>query len=259
MGCCSSTGPSFEEIEEGILKLENTLEICKISVTRIDRILHRFSYNLIAIPAQFDLACKEMNINHFSNTYELFKLFFNDIEQNYNIRQITTLGILYGFGSKAEKLTVLFENYDTSLSKSLDSNEITLMLKEIIEISFGFILKFASGRAKGITESSIDDYKSSLLRFKSTLNIYYRYFFFEENIQELSFSEFEKAFDKTETCYLLNPHENRVNSKKTIHLLSNKADLVMYIMENPDVLDRKLTKRIREERKFRSKKHRSLN
>ena len=159
--------------------------------------MHRYSKSMQMSKAQLALACKDLHIDKNDQTiYSFFLMFYNEEEDYYCTRRLSLLGILLGNSKLEEKVHLLFQNYDVDSSRTLGEDEIQLMLKDILTISFQNLPNFARHHISAEKCVQIDDYKKDLITMKGSFVKYYLGHFFEDTHDDMSYTKFCELFNK---------------------------------------------------------------
>ena len=141
-----------------------------------------------------------------ANFYNNFK-----IENSlYCPRKLSSLGVLLGKGSIIEKANVLFKNYDTSVSDSLEYNEILVLITDILEIALIFIPKFAQALAKNEeSKKCIAKYHLNFSENFKSIHEYYKKLLIEPETVNLKVDKFLKMFENEEVSAFVSSYKLR--------------------------------------------------
>ena len=242
MGCCSSQNskPDFE-----ITSIENKLEIKSVSAKKLDKLIYRFSSQGKISSAQLAALYKELNFSKDSSSCAYFKMFYNPSEDAYNARELSSVGVLHSQGTYEEKIAVLFQNYDTDLSKSLSSEEIKQMIADLTSIALLYSSQFAISNhiARNLNESKLIEYRKELVCIRPILMHFYNSNVMEDHPESITLKELQECFLKKNFISLIIPYEMRELGKKFALMLSKTVDIVQNLIENPKSLDPSLIKR----------------
>ena len=179
--------------------------------TDIYREINQYSAAMCISPAQLSIACKELNIDlKDPNIEAFFSLFYDKDDDSYSSRRIALVGILLANSTKEEKITLIFQNYDINRSKSLGNSEVSLMIKDIVTISFQDLLNFAHHCNSGEKAQYLNEYKGDLISIKGFIINYYLNLFFEDSLEVVFDSKkFEALFNNEHIWILIYPKSLR--------------------------------------------------
>ncbi|OMJ77506.1 hypothetical protein SteCoe_22903 [Stentor coeruleus] len=243
MGCCELSRANRNDPEDVISNLELNLNFFKFQSRDIDRLTHRFCTNFIISKVQFSTICKELKLESNTLTYEFLEIFYDPSYNGYKAILLSTLGILLGSGTQNNKLTLLFKNYDIDASNILEREEIRKMCEDVTNISFQYIVSFASKKSAEEIQPMIKDYKNQLMSIKNTMVHYFTNIITQDK-QQVLLEDFINAFNKPELGTFLNPHNLRVSSKDMLKVVFRTAEAVNIMMSEDVVVDKKLERKL---------------
>lgn len=141
MGCAHSRDSSLSIEENYFNSFEESIGLSQHTSTYLDRTFYRFSEDGLLTPSQFKSCCKYLSINRAQH-----QKFFNSfkIGDTYSAQKLSCLGILLGSGKKTDKILILFQNYDSDCSNTLDSEEIIEMIESLIFVGSTLISEYVS-------------------------------------------------------------------------------------------------------------------
>ncbi|CAG9321587.1 unnamed protein product [Blepharisma stoltei] len=211
MGCADSREKTSSPEEERIIAVaEDRLGFKFLNAQWIDRTIHRYSISNKLSEAQFSAAFNELSIDlaNFEEDMTPFKKFYsgflNDDSLTYSAQQLSSLGILLGKGSAKDKASLLFQNYDVDLSKSIDYDEFVIMLNELIEIGLTRIPKLAWELAAEDEKFLLGKYMRRLEIAKPIVKKFYVVMIHRDKEAELSYDDFVNMFSKEELKMMVN-------------------------------------------------------
>ena len=140
MGCITNKHSSpYSNLDSIFKSFEENLGFSKLSVIKIDRVLHRYSKHSVMNQGQIIKAFSELKLpfSQFERFYDNFKQ-----ESGYRLKKLCTLGIILGNANYVERLKTLFQNYDSDISGSLSIIEIKELIQDIIEIFCIYLPEF---------------------------------------------------------------------------------------------------------------------
>ena len=178
MGCCETASVPKLTPESRISEFEDKLEIRMMPAERVDRVIHRYSSSLKISQIQFEMIFKELQLLKSSLAYSYFQMFYNENEDAYEARELSSVGIVYCSGTDQEKITLLFQNYDLDSSKSLISDEIKEMVADLTNIAVSYSSGFMITNAKlnGVSNGEVDsfiEYRKEMISLRPILMSYY--------------------------------------------------------------------------------------
>ena len=263
MGCCSSI--RFESLtpEQRVCEAENKLEIKSMPAERIDKFIHRYGYKLQITQTKFELLCKSLMLEKTSLGYIFFKYFYNENEDCYDVRELSSAGIIFAQGTEKEKIKLLFQNYDNYVSNSLDSKEIKLMIVHLTNISLVYSIKLAISNENSEDLSTkqkaeLVEYQNKLSSIKLILEFHYQSVILEINQENITFEEFQKKLLEKDIIALINPHEMREFSERLASMLSHVSTMVERMMHTPESKNAKLSRLHTMKSKKKKKKSRRM-
>ena len=246
MGCCLSQS-SKPELE--IISIENSLEIKLQPAIRIDRLIHRYSNRLQISPLQFAALCKELQVEKHSFSYKYFKMFYNESNESHNARELASAGIMHCQGTDEEKINLLFQNYDIDSSKTLEAEEIKLMVADLTNIALLYSSEFtlATEVSRNLNSGGslrLIEYRKELVCIRPILMSFYNVAILEDHPKKITLEEFHEIFLKNDMISLIIPHEMRKLSQRFSLMLSKTVNMVQYMMKNPKSIDKSFTRRL---------------
>ncbi|OMJ84357.1 hypothetical protein SteCoe_14506 [Stentor coeruleus] len=259
MGCCEVSRQQQNDIESQVWAFEQNLNFSSLNARDIDRLAHRFSTDSIISKTQFPTIIKELKIDTNSLAYNYIETLYDNRNHGYSAVLLTTLGIIFGFGTEETKLSLLFSNYDTTNCFILKTYQVQKLAEDVIFISFKSIVTFAAIKISPEFLPELIEYKEKLLSVQSIMAKYFTSIIMGEQI-EITNEDFLDAFKKPELKCFLIPHQMRVYSKDVLKIVTRTANVVD-IMMNEDVdfdknLKRKLSLKISREFKKNEEKSR---
>ena len=239
MGCVCSTKNTCLNSEDKVCELENRLEIKLMPAKKIHRLIYRYSYKLQVSRDKFELFCKDLEIERASLGYEFFRLFYNENEDCYDARELSSAAIAFGQGTDKEKIELLYKSYETGSSNSLDSKDIKLMIKHLTNIALLYSTTLAiSNETSNFFPTTADlpliEYQNQLILIKSMLASYYYSFILEVNQEKIAFEDFQINLLKNDVISLINPHGIRELSKGFITMLSQATAMAEKTLDKPE-------------------------
>ena len=192
---CSCSRLNFAE-EDLIQSAEETIGFDRLTSFDIDMYMYRFAIKLTLTISQLKAVFESLNLNaaNFHDEGSPIANFYNNfkIENSlYCPRKLSSLGVLLGKGSIIEKANVLFKNYDTSVSDSLEYNEILVLITDILEIALIFIPKFAQALAKNEeSKKCIAKYHLNFSENFKSIHEYYKKLLIEPETVNLKVDKF---------------------------------------------------------------------
>jgi len=253
MGCSSSRLSENKE-ESFIQKCERDLGYFNSKSQEIDRTIHRYSVDLKMTANQFLAAAYELKLSvPDQNQVSLEKFYesFKDHLGNYDARKLGSLGILLGKGSIKEKALILFQNYDTDISRTISCEEFTTILKDLVDISLGSTPHFALSKASQSNKNQLAEYVKKLQIVKSTVVDYLKTAVFENVTNELSIQNFKLLFEQNEVCCLVSSSKLRKLALKKYQEIVVPANITLDLLRDEakfkDLLNHEIAKEMYEE------------
>lgn len=135
MGCTDSRAGKLDE-EKVISTREQILGFSKHNCRKADLVFRKFAYNEAFNENQWSEVCASMKLAN-EDPYGVIRNFYKQFERNgkYDLKFLLVLSILLTRGTEVEKAKLLFEIYDCDCTLTMDRNEITTMISDIIHIS----------------------------------------------------------------------------------------------------------------------------
>lgn len=220
-------------VEDLIVTAELMLKLHSIESKTIDRMFYRYSTNKHLSRNQFLQVCKKLGIQLESKEIKsFFHQFYNQKTKNFNVKQLSTLGILLGKGTKDMKIRLLFENYDENTNFKMSREELSQMFDDISIISFKYLptyaLEFATPEAKSVIKKYIKD----LMNMKaSVIKFYVNLVFDEEGIDEIEMKIFAKILKDSKVVCMLNPGLFRKYTLEIFNSIEKAVKAVNYILD----------------------------
>ena len=204
MGCCSSRVPSWDEsLESNILtELERSLGYYNYTSKEMNEKFHQFSVEGKIHSSNFKELCSSLSLK-FDKFSDLYSKFADG--SAYILKKLTCLGVLLGRGEAEEKLTILFENYQNSNSKTMTSEKLKEMLDHLAFVSCSVIPGYAASQNKENEELKL--YVSNLLLISNVMVNQLAQIILEDK-PEISLDELIKCFKRNSDV------ENIVNSNR---------------------------------------------
>ena len=147
-----------------------------------------------------------------------FYMNFKVEEDQYNVHKIALAGILLGQGSATEKMTVLFDHYDTEETHLCTRELFIQMLDEVVDMTINLLPLLASGdRAYEVSDQRLKTY-INMLRKSSPLgkqNITKDVFGDTEDLTKKYFIKRVKSSDLLAKC--ISPTEIRIYLHNLFH------------------------------------------
>ena len=248
MGCCCSLyNPSLNP-EVKVCEIEDKLEIKVLSAERVDKMIYRYSKSLKVSQAQFKVFCNELPLEKDSFSCAYFKMFYNEECDYYNVKELSSAAILYCYGSDEEKIKLLFQNYDDDSSKTISSNELKQIISDLTNIVLSYSTNFAIlNSSKSLADSEynlLTDYRKELISIRPIIMSYYNSFILENYPESIKLNEFQTVLMKKEINSLISPHKMRELCFRFKQSLSKTVELVQKIMEDPESVDKSITRRL---------------
>ena len=249
MGCCSSKCNLKENPEKRICETEDKLEIRILSAEKVDRMIHRYSKYLKVSQIQFEMFCKELPLEKNSLSYDFFQLFYNENEENYDVRILSSVAILYCYGTDEEKIKQLFQNYDIDSSKTISPDELKQMIGDLTKIALlsSSDLAFSNKNCEKLYDINSNlsmDYQKELASIRPILISYYSSFILESHPDNIKIDDFQEILMKKDIISLIFPHKMRELCLNIKESLSKTVALVEKIMDDPKCIDRSITRRL---------------
>ena len=198
---------------------------------------------------QFKVLCNKLLLEKHSFSYGYFQLFYNLAEGCYYTRELLAVAILHCYGSDEEKLRLLFENYDSAYSKSLDPSGLKQMIIDLTKISLSYSTNFAISKSnlKLLNEADIKllvDYRTELICMRPFLISYYHSFILETYPEKINFEEFKSIILKQDINSLLSPHKMRELCLRFKESINNTAKYMQQLMDDPNSTDKSIADKL---------------
>ena len=207
MGCCCSKYAFSKSVENNyIVPFELSLEFQLYNSKDIDNYFHRYALSGRLNYNQLFKALSEIGVNFipFLKFFSKFdernspKLF----DKSYSVKKLNCLGILYGISTNAEKIHLLFMNYDIEALNVLDQTSVEDMVSDILFVCLDAIPSYSlvlSANAESL-QNYVEYIKSSS---DAIFNILLETLLNDK--LKITYQDFELKFKKTKAKYLLYP------------------------------------------------------
>lgn len=238
MGCVCLSRNHFTSAEKKYFSpVEDSLGFDSKTSKEIDRILHRNStHNKISL-TQLRIICTMLCFK-FESLLNFFAYFSNG--DYYLTKKLNCAGILLGKGSQAEKLILLFQNYDIDLSGTLSDSEISIMIDDLLTVACIIIPTHAFSM-------QMDDQELGrhVLNLKTIYKGMHRQYLglLLDNKKEISLTEFEICFQYSVVAKLLCSKDLREYAFQLYMSVIGPAEIVMETMKDESAR-KELTKKL---------------
>lgn len=231
--CYSRDSVTSIPIEDLITTSELMLKLHALESTTIDRLFYRYSTNKHLTKSQFSQVCNKLGIDLESKEMKSFFFqFYNSKGRYFEAKQLSTLGILLGKGTKETKIRLLFENYDENINFKMSREELSEMFNDISIISFKYLPNHALNVVSQEARSAIKIYSQDLMNMKaSVIKFYVNLVFDEEGIEEIEMSMFFKILKDSKIVSILNPGLFRKYTLGIFSSIEKAVKAVNYILD----------------------------
>lgn len=248
MGCSftrENSNHTWELEEKAIASAEAYLNISSVKASHL---LKEFNKNRngqgFSNQNQFLDAANALLINTEGFTEEKTPIhnFYRCFEVSYclyDTRKLCVLGVLLGEGNIANKIAILFEQFDRDASGNIDYMEFIAMLTIIIEISLVYLPSLAIELAKDSTiKNRLSKYAKRLSIVTRPVVLYFRYLIITGVKCSLCLSELIEALEEPELVHLFSTAKLRSIGYEKYHTVVLKAKLVReYFNKKPSTKD----------------------
>lgn len=219
MGCTNSKEFLTAEKEESIIReFENDLGFGEIKVCTIPNIFKGNSKCGLMTKMQLEYACSQAKVNLMS--YDTFLSHFFD-GNRFIAKKLICLGILLGQGDTNEKISLLYENYDSSRHGFMPKSAIEEIITDIIEISCikipAHVLKFNK------LNSHLRRYTTKLSITVSSMISHHNYIF-ASSFDRITIEEFRDILKNDRLLHLLNSRLIRIFAMQMFYNLTRPAE-----------------------------------
>jgi Ca2+-binding EF-hand superfamily protein len=184
---------------------------------------------------QFIQFCKTLKIDYENRLiFNFFNNFLNYQELKYEVKTLSTLGVLLCQGTLTEKVKILFQTYDENLNMILSLEEAQKMFDDISYISLECLPAFA-GRFEQSSEFKLllYDYQQKLKNMGKVIRNYYISLIFEySSNKEMHIDQFLRVFSNKIIKRLLTPSLFRKNTFKVFKLISKATNATQIVLED---------------------------
>lgn len=207
MGCTSSRNETLSEEELLIKACEKSLNFQNHSSKNLLSTFISYTSESQFLLSDLLQALNQLHLESIeTNTFINHFLYNNRI----SIKKLNCLAILLGSSKKLEKIQLLFDNYNEEIRPFLYQNELETLISHIIYINLSAIPSYTL--SKNPYNTSLESYISKLGFFINSLLKHFLHKFLG-NRSQISYIEFEEAFENPEIEYLLNGKNLRVFCK----------------------------------------------
>ena len=207
MGCANSR-VEYEEERNMVIKEEANLGFSSMKSSEIHMCFHRFSISLRLSVSQLQAAARDLKLNMKGfgpSDSPITKLYnhFKNPDMYYNTRKLCALGVLLGDGRIKEKAKILFKNYDTEISNTLDINEIQVLLDDILTIALVILPSYAlSLNANHPGRIQLVKYNEKLAGILPTFYSFYEIILIKDVNTQITLDQFVDMFGTNEIAAL---------------------------------------------------------
>lgn len=238
MGCTACKGADLNTLESGVFAdFEKNIGFDRLKAIEIDRILHRYSTFLKMSKTQMARAFSEMNLS-LENHSDFIEWFYDG--DSYMVKRLNCLGIFLGQGDVAEKIKLLFQNFDEDASGTLSFIEIESMVSELIFVSCIAIPSYTLSLHPN--NPNLRSYASKLTMLKSGMTRHFANLIMDESI-EISQSEFSDCFKNKKILNLISTSRLRMYAASLYEDVIKPADIIMASLDNPISLETDIVRR----------------
>lgn len=135
MGCTDSRTDKLDE-EKVITSHEHLLGFSKHTSRNTDLVFRKFAYNEAFNENQWSEVCYKLKLAT-SDLHGTITKFYKQFERNgkYDMKPLLLLSIMLTRGTEVEKAKLLFEIYDYDCTLSLERNEVSAMISDMINVA----------------------------------------------------------------------------------------------------------------------------
>ena len=201
---CNRSKDEYDEAEELIGNIETKIGFSNVKCTDCDIIFHRYSISFRLNNTQFLAACKDLKLNMTSyglaaNPLTVLFKSFQSNEGFFDTRRLSALGVLLGKGSAKEKAKVIFKNYDTEISNTLDINEMRVLIDDLLEIALIIIPNYALSIINDEEEKTeVNKYNRKLSSVFNTFYKFYEILLIKDQETDITLDQFVELFNYEE-------------------------------------------------------------
>lgn len=233
MGCSNNREKSINLEEERIIGIaEDLLKFTSLDALLIDRTIHRYSISNRLTGSQFEAAHRDLNISFEDYNRErtplgeFYNSFLNHDGLTYSTTKLCSLGLLLGKGSVKTKASILFQNYDLDLSKSIDQGEFKVLLEDLVDIALIRIPKLALRFAGEAETFLLKKYNRRIVSIKRIVTKFYIILIHPEKEKILSYQEFIDKFDSEDIQALVSSQRLREVATRHYNTVIAPSNLV---------------------------------
>ena len=169
---CSLFRESLHEEEDFIQRQELLLPFCRHNSTDIDLQIRKVASKTQMLPNQFREILTKYSAASDSAKDHLIEAYFNVLLRNkatFDRKKLLLSAVMYGLGTPAERVQLLYEIEDTELSKFIPIDAGQLLAAEMVNISMDAIVVLIEGKSGATRRKNVENYLHKLDNVRSEL------------------------------------------------------------------------------------------